>query len=142
MKFIIKKFKDTLQKENLKCTPQRISILEEMMNSDNHLECEEIFNNLKMKGVEVSRATLYRTIDILAKYNFVRKLDIGDGKIRYEKKIGTSHHDHMICVDTGDIIEFYNDDIERIQNKIADKHGYEVIRHVHQLFVKKKLIKS
>ena len=138
MKSLIKKFKNNLQQESLKCTPQRLSILEEMMDTDEHLECEEILTNLKNKGVNVSRATLYRTVDILVKYNFIRKLDIGDGKVRYEKKIGTSHHDHMICVDTGDIIEFCNNDIERIQNEIADKHGYKIIRHVHQLFVRKK----
>ena len=138
MKSIIKKFKNNLQQESLKCTPQRLSILEEMMDTDDHLECEEILTNLKNKGVNVSRATLYRTVDILVKYSFIRKLDIGDGKVRYEKKIGTSHHDHMICIDTGDIIEFCNDDIERIQNEIAEKHGYKIIRHVHQLFVRKK----
>ena len=109
-----------------------------MMNLDDHLEVDEILVLLKDKGVEVSRATLYRTIEILVKYHFIRKLDIGDGRIRYEKKIGTSHHDHMICVDTGDIIEFCNEEIERIQNTIADQHGYEIIRHVHQLFVRKK----
>ena len=138
MKSIIEKFKNNLQQENLKCTPQRLAILEQMMNLDDHLEVDEILAILKDKGVEVSRATLYRTIEILVKYHFIRKLDIGDGRIRYEKKIGTSHHDHMICVDTGDIIEFCNDEIERIQNTIADQHGYEIIRHVHQLFVRKK----
>ena len=139
MKSIIEKFKNNLQQENLKCTPQRLAILEQMMNLDDHLEVDEILVILKDKGVEVSRATLYRTIEILVKYHFIRKLDIGDGRIRYEKKIGTSHHDHMICVDTGDIIEFCNDEIERIQNTIADQHGYEIIRHVHQLFVRKKI---
>ena len=138
MKSIIEKFKNNLQQEKLKCTPQRLAILEQMMNLDDHLEVDEILAILKDKGVEVSRATLYRTIEILVKYHFIRKLDIGDGRIRYEKKIGTSHHDHMICVDTGDIIEFCNDEIERIQNTIADQHGYEIIRHVHQLFVRKK----
>ena len=138
MKSIIKQFKNNLQEEKLKFTQQRLSILEEMMDTDDHLECEEILYKLKKKGINVSRATLYRTMDILVKYNFIRKLDIGDGKVRYEKKIGTKHHDHMICVDTGDIIEFCNDDIERIQNDIADKHGYKIIRHVHQLFVRKK----
>ena len=137
MKSIIEKFKNHLQEENLKCTPQRLAILEEMMNLEEHLECEEILLVLKKNGIDVSRATLYRTIEILVKYNFVRKLDIGDGRIRYEKKIGTSHHDHMICVETGDIIEFCNEDIERIQNTIAEQHGYKIIRHVHQLFVKK-----
>ena len=138
MKSIIEKFKNNLQQENLKCTPQRLAILEHMINLDDHLEVDEILVILKDNGVEVSRATLYRTIEILVKYHFIRKLDIGDGKIRYEKKIGTHHHDHMICVDTGDIIEFCNDEIEKIQNTIADQHGYEIIRHVHQLFVRKK----
>ena len=138
MKSIIEKFKNNLQQENLKCTPQRLAILEQMMNLDDHLEVDEILVILKDNGVEVSRATLYRTIEILVKYHFIRKLDIGDGRIRYEKKIGTSHHDHMICVDTGNIIEFCNYEIERIQNTIADQHGYEIIRHVHQLFVRKK----
>ena len=63
-------------------------------------------------------------------------MDIGDGRIRYEKKIGTSHHDHMICIDTWDIIEFHNQEIEDLQDVIAKKHGYKVVLHVHQLFVK------
>ena len=95
------------------------------------------FRKFKTKGNNVSRATLYRTMDILVKYSFIRKLDIGDGRIRYERKIGTSHHDHMICIDTGDIIGFCSDEIENLQNEIAEKHGYKLIRHVHQLFVKK-----
>ena len=53
-----------------------------------------------------------------------------------KKKIGNPHHDHMICIETGDIIEFHNESIERMQDEIAEKHGYEIVRHVHQLFVK------
>ena len=99
-------------------------------------ECEEIFDDLTTEGTKISRATVYRTLDVLAKYEYIRKMDIGDGRIRYEKKIGTSHHDHMICIETGDIIEFHNQEIEDLQDDIAKKHGYEVVRHVHQLFVK------
>ena len=139
MQSVIKKFKQNLQEENLKSTPQRISILEEMMNTDDHLECEEILLKLKEKGIKVSRATLYRTMDILVKYKFVRKLDIGDGRVRYDSNLvhGKRNHDHMICVDSGDIIEFYNNKIEKLQNEIAEKNGYKIIRRVHQLFVKK-----
>ena len=56
--------------------------------------------------------------------------------VQYEKKLVNPHHDHMICIETGDIIEFHNEAIETLQDKIAENHGYEVIRHVHQLFVK------
>ena len=70
------------------------------------------------------------------KYELIRKMDIGDGRIRYEGKIDDPHHDHMICVETGKIIEFVSDEIEMIQDKIAEEHGYEIIKHIHQLFVK------
>ena len=99
---LVKNFKTALQSENMKFTPQRLLVLEEMVNSKEHRECEEIYFALK-SSENVSKATVYRTIDILVKHNFVRKLDIGDGKSRYETKINHPHHDHMICVDTGEI---------------------------------------
>ena len=133
---IKKDFKVLLSKEGMKMTSSRLTILEDILSNDLHRECEEIYQNILEKKVKVSRATIYRTLDVLAKYDYVRKLDIGDGKVRYEKKLGSSHHDHMICIDSGDIIEFHNEKIEKIQDEIANRHGYKVIRHVHQLFVK------
>ena len=65
-----------------------------------------------------------------------RKLVLDDGKARYENKMGADHHDHMICIESGKIIEFFSQDIEDIQDAIAKEHGYEIIKHVHQLFVK------
>ena len=91
---------------------------------------------MNKKGYKVSIATIYRTLDVLLDYGFIRKLDIGDGAIKYEKKIGSPHHDHMICIETGKIIEFVDPQIERIQDKIAKEKGYEIVKHVHQLFVK------
>ena len=133
---IKKDFKALLSKEGMKMTTSRLSILENILSTDSHRECEEIYQDILGKKIKVSRATIYRTLDVLAKYDYVRKLDIGDGKVRYEKKLGTSHHDHMICIESGDIIEFHDEKIEKIQEQIANRHGYRVIRHVHQLFVK------
>ena len=79
---------------------------------------------------------MYRTIDVLVKNNLLRKMNMGDGRNRYEIKDEDDHHDHMICVETGKIVEFFDDDLEKLQEEIAKKHGYKVIRHVHQLFVK------
>ena len=132
---IIHNFKELLYKEGLKMTAARLAVLENVLSDNSHRECEEIFDDLTTEGTKISRATVYRTLDVLAKYEYIRKMDIGDGRIRYEKKIGTSHHDHMICIETGDIIEFHNQEIEDLQDDIAKKHGYEVVRHVHQLFV-------
>ncbi len=133
---IRRQFKELLSKEGLKMTSARLSVLDEMLSNDEHRECEEIFNVLVAKGVKISRATTYRTLDFLVKYEYIRKMDIGDGKIRYEKKLGHPRHDHMICIESGNIIEFHNEAIETLQEKIAKNHGYEIVRHVHQLFVK------
>ena len=130
------KFIDALKEEQLKFTNQRFAIFEDVMYGKKHRECEEILESLNKKDVNVSRATVYRTLDILVKYNLARKMDIGDGRIRYESKLDDPHHDHMICVQSGKIIEFVSDEIELLQEKIAKKHGYKIIKHIHQLFVK------
>ena len=130
------KFIQALKQEKLKFTNQRFAIFEDVLYGKKHRECEEILQSLSKKNVNVSRATVYRTLDILVKYELIRKMDIGDGRIRYEGKIDDPHHDHMICVETGKIIEFVSDEIEMIQDKIAEEHGYEIIKHIHQLFVK------
>ena len=127
---------EALKKEGLRFTEQRKSIWDEITSSDDHREAEDIFLSLRKKNINVSRATVYRTIDVLVKNNLVRKLDIGDAPSKYENKIDSHHHDHMICLETGDIIEFYNEELENLQDEIAKEHGYKVVRHVHQLFVK------
>ena len=135
-KEIHQKFIDALKSENIKLTPQREAVFTNIMESDEHRECDDIYNSLLKSGITVSKATIYRTLDILVEYNLARKLVIGDGKAKYEKKIGKPHHDHMICIETGDIIEFDNDQIEKLQEQEAEKRGYEIIKHVHQLFVR------
>ena len=135
-KDVIVLFKRILKQEGLRFTKQRQAVLEAIENSNDHHDADKIYENIKLKNINVSRATVYRTLDILAKNKFIRKLDVGDGRIRYEAKISGEHHDHMICLETGKIIEFFDEDIERLQDKVAKKFGYKVIRHSHQLFVK------
>ena len=137
MKKIIHDFKLALKKERMKFTDQRYMVLKFLFDNKGHFECDDIIQRLKRKNKKVSRATVYRTLDILVKYDFARKLVLDDGVARYENKIDSPHHDHMICVDTGDIIEFECEEIERLQDEVALEKGYKVIKHVHQLFVKK-----
>ena len=127
-----------LKSEGLRYTEQREAIWEEIRNSNEHRDAEDIYLKLKSNGVSVSRATVYRTIDVLVKNRLVRKMDVGEGRSLFEPRIDDKHHDHMICIDTGNIIEFYNEELENLQDKIAEENGYEVVRHVHQLFVRKK----
>ena len=131
---IIENFKSALKSENMKFTPQRLSILENVVNNKEHRECEEIYLSLVDSDLNVSRATVYRTMDLLVTHNFARKIDIGDGRARYETKINHPHHDHMICVNCGEITEFVSDKIERLQDDICDENGFKLIRHIHQLF--------
>ena len=133
---IIKQFKEALKEEGLRFTSQRLAVLEDIVNSDEHRDCDEIHLSVNKKNNKVSKATIYRTVDVLLNHDFIRKLDIGDGAVKYESKLDSPHHDHMICIETGDIIEFVDDRIEEIQEEIARKKGYKIIQHVHQLFVK------
>ena len=125
-----------LKSEGLRYTDQRQAIWDEIRKSNEHRDAEDIYLKLKERNVKVSRATVYRTIDVLVKNRLVRKMDVGEGRSLYEPRLDDEHHDHMICLDTGDIIEFYNEELEDLQDTIAKKHGYKVVRHVHQLFVK------
>ena len=129
--------KSVLIKEKLRLTDQRIAIWNQIRNSKKHMDVEEIFSLLKTKKKIVSRATIYRTLDVLVRNRLIRKMDVGDGYSLYEPRLDNDHHDHMICEDTGDIIEFFSEELELLQEKIAREHGYTVIRHTHQLFVKK-----
>ena len=128
--------KNILRKENLRYTSQRQAVWNELESSSEHRDAEIIYLRLRRKKIRISRATVYRTIDILVKNDLVRKMEIGDGRALYEARIGSEHHDHMICLDTGIITEFYNEDLEQLQEKIVIEHGYELVRHVHQLFVR------
>ena len=133
----IDQLKNILKTEGLRHTKQRQQVWDEIRISSEHRDAEEIYLAInKNKDLKVSRATVYRTIDVLVKNNLVRKMELGDGRALYEHKIDDGHHDHIICVETGKIIEFYNEDLEILQENIVKKHGYELVRHVHQLFVK------
>ena len=134
-------FKNILKNEGLRYTIQRQQVWDEIRSSSDHRDAEEIYIQINKtsklnQGNKVSRATVYRTIDVLVKNNLVRKMELGDGRALYELKIEEEHHDHIICVETGKIIEFFNEELEKIQEDIVREHGYELVRHVHQLFVK------
>ena len=133
-KQVLDKFKSVLRKENFKLTPQRICVLEEVMKDLGHRESEEIFLSINKKRDKVSRATTYRTLDILVKYNFIRKLNLGNGRAKYEVKINSHHHDHMICNRCSKIIEFVDPVIEKQQDIVAKKYNFVLESHIHQLF--------
>ena len=130
----IDRFKEALKDEDLRLTSQRLAILEDIFDGEGHRECDDIFLSLKRKRLSVSRATIYRTLDILENVGFVRKMNIGDGRFRYENKLAQPHHDHMICLECGKILEFVDQEIEARQVHLTKQHHFKLLRHIHQLF--------
>ncbi|MFQ6614859.1 MAG: Fur family transcriptional regulator [Fidelibacterota bacterium] len=127
-------FRDILREEGMRHTWQRQAIWDEIKSTDEHRDADDIFLGLKQAGYPISRATVYRTIDVLVSHGLVRKLDIGEGRMRLEHKLDSQHHDHLICENCGRIIEFVNPEIEALQSEISTAHGFALSHHVHQLF--------
>jgi len=126
---------NALKKEGLRYTNQRQAVWDEIKSNEDHRDAEEIFSALRKNNLNVSRATVYRTIDVLYKNNLIRKIELGDSPAKYENKVNSEHHDHIICVQCGKIEEFVDETIEARQDAIIDKMGLKMIRHIHQLFV-------
>jgi Fur family ferric uptake transcriptional regulator len=127
------KFDNILRKSGLRYTPQRQAVLDELNRTDDHRDVEEIYFSLKERDLNVSRATVYRTLEILVNHQLVRRLDLGEGKYRFESR-KRKHHDHIICLDCNKIMEFVNERIEELQDEIAKEYGFSLTKHVHQLF--------
>src|SRR5210317_237619 len=126
---------EVLKSEGLRATKQRLEIWDELSSSDKHRDIETILLDLQNKKINVSRATLYRTIDVFVKHSLLKKITLDSGKFLYEhnKKTINPKHDHIVCEDCGEIFEFYDNSISSIEKKIADDLNLKVTKRVHQL---------
>jgi len=128
------KFEDYLREENYRVTPERFEVLDAVMATNGHFDADELFLSLKNIGSKVSRATVYNTLDILEECELVFKTRLKDHGSRYEKAFGRSHHDHLVCVQCGKIVEFVDENIEQGQEAVARKFKFRLISHSHQIF--------
>lgn len=126
--------KTTLKDSGLRYTQQRQAVWDELCSTSDHRDAEDIYVTMIRNGLPVSRATVYRTIEVLVNKGLARKLDIGDGRSRYEMRQEDSHHDHMICVNCGRIEEFVDPQIEELQKAVAIRYGYILKTHKLQLY--------
>ena len=125
-----------LKKAGLKVTLPRLRILELLESSESpHLSAEDIYRQLINVGEEVGLATVYRVLTQFEQVGICIRHNFEEGHGVYELT-PTHHHDHMVCVETGDIIEFSCDDIERFQVEVAKEKGYEIVDHSMVLYVK------
>ena len=124
--------------KGVKLTEQRKIIAKVMSTSDDHPDVDELYNRVSKIDAKISIATVYRTVKLFEEAGILAKHEFKGGKARYEE-ISESHHDHLIDVKTGEIIEFVDDEIEKLQKKVADKYGYYLVDHKLELYgVKKK----
>ena len=130
--------------KGVKLTEQRkiiakvISESKELYGESDHPDVDELYNRVSKIDSKISIATVYRTVKLLEESGILTKHDFKGGKARYEQ-INVSHHDHLIDIKTGEIIEFVDEEIEILQKKVADKYGYNLVDHKLELYgVKKK----
>jgi Fur family ferric uptake transcriptional regulator len=127
-----------LRDAGLKVTSPRLKVLEILENSEErHLSAEGVYRALLESGEELGVATVYRVLTQFEQAGLVSRHNFEGGKAVFELTDGT-HHDHMVCLETGAVIEFCDERIEQIQREIADKHGYELEDHSLVLYVKPK----
>lgn len=128
-----------LRKAGLKVTMPRIKILQMLDSHDQrHMSAEEVYRNLLDSGEDVGLATVYRVLTQFEQAGLVIRHNFDGGHAVFELNRGDEHHDHMVCTETGAVIEFHNEEIERLQREIAAEHGYVLVDHSLVLYVRPK----
>ncbi len=123
--------------KGVKLTDQRKIIAKIMSESQDHPDVDELYKRASSIDKKISIATVYRTVKLFEESGIVAKHDFKGGKARYEE-LSESHHDHLIDIKTGEIIEFVDEEIEKLQKKVADKYGYKLVDHKLELYGVKK----
>jgi len=118
-----------LKEKGLKFTPEREAILETVFSLHRHFDVEELYDILRVNSKNISRATIYRTIPLLIESHLIQETMHCTGNTKYEHVYGHEHHDHIICIKCGSIIEFCDDRIENLQEEICKKFKFKAVEH-------------
>lgn len=115
-------------------TPERKVVLQGILDAQGHFTADDLYIRLKRRNPMVSRATVYRTLELLIGCGLVEKVDLGGQQAYYENFFGREHHDHLICLGCGTIIEFASRAIEDLQDAVCREHQFEMHSHSHKIF--------
>ncbi|ACF14480.1 ferric uptake regulator, Fur family [Chloroherpeton thalassium ATCC 35110] len=127
-------FQNYLRKKGHRSTPERLKVLQEIYTSSEHLDADQIFLNLKQKGANISRATVYNTLDLLVECSLVSQNSFGHKHLHYERSYGYKTHHHIICEKCGRVLEFTSPEIDEELRQICEFHGFKLKRNNLQLF--------
>ena len=133
----ISRIEELCASNGVKFTHQRRIIADVISKSNDHPDANEVYLRANKIDPRISLATVYRTIKLFEEHNVLNRIDLGGKRARYEELNEDDHHDHLIDIDSGEIIEFVNQEIENLQMKVAKKLGYKLVDHRMELFGKK-----
>jgi Fur family transcriptional regulator, ferric uptake regulator len=122
-------FREHIQKAGLRRTAQRDLILEIFLRTEEHLTSEDLYFLVHREDPTVGHTTVYRTLKLLTEAGLAREVRFGDNKTYYEHHFNHDHHDHMICTECGKVLEFFSQQIENLQDQMAEKFGFRPTHH-------------
>ncbi len=125
---------DYMTRHGLRSTEQRRVVTEQFFSSHGHLSIEDLLEQVREQEPKIGYATVYRTLKLLKECGLAYERHFGDGVSRYEVAWEDEHHDHLICINCEKIVEFEDENIEQLQRKMAQKHGFELVRHKLELY--------
>ena len=123
-----------LKEKNLRPTRERFLLLEQIMQTNGHFDADELFAALTAKGLKASRATVYNTLDLLVECGLISRYRFGESHSRYEKAFGRPRHDHLICLECGDILEFVSEKLDKIQREVCAEKKFLQRNSTLQIF--------
>lgn len=123
-----------LSERGLKMTTQRDRILEVFLQTSGHVTAEQLYEKMKQVDPGIGFTTVYRTLRVLCECGLAQERNFGHGPARYEHAFSRRHHDHLVCVKCGRIIEFENEAIETIQRQVAETNRFTLLDHRHELY--------
>lgn len=126
-------FEEHLRTQGLRLTRERRIIVEDVMVREGHFDLEELHMDLVGRGHRVSRASVYRTVPILVEAGILEQVQNTDKHAHYERTLGRSHHDHMLCSSCGGVVEFYSDELEDLQERLCRQYGFKGETHTLEI---------
>lgn len=130
---VVSRLEQLCQDKGLKMTEQRRVIARVLSEADDHPDVEQLYRRATKIDPGISLATVYRTVRLFEEASILERHDFGDGRARYEEA-PTDHHDHLIDIQSGEVIEFTNPEIEKLQHRVAEQLGYKLVGHRLELY--------
>ncbi|MCG8455802.1 MAG: transcriptional repressor [Holophagales bacterium] len=127
------RFLEVLRENGHRVTPERLRLFREIYSHHSHIDADALLESMRQHGRKISRATLYRNLDLMARYGFVEKRRMGGNRFLYEHVHAGMRHDHLVCAECGKVVEFVSPAIEALQREICRAHGFDPEEHTLQI---------